>query len=323
MSDAEIESETTDDAEAARRFARRVQGEVAAAADRRRREDPGLAREEREIERVWADIAPIGAAGRRDELLLDRVERLSLIDVDAPIGERPGARQLKSVIRKGTYWYLRYMSDQLNALHGVQARLLRRMEERVVRLEAAAGLGSFVDDVLGPPPPPSAAVGAAAADEFRAAVGPVMVASCGAGEALSPLAEAGIAVHGVDADPALVVAGVERGLDVRVADPREELRSSEPASLGGVLLGGFASRATLTEIGDLIDEVVRVLRPGGVLVVAGDDPQSRPEPERELTAGRGLSPAAWALVLDPVGVDVRVVETGDDRVSTLVVARMP
>ena len=323
MSEAEITPETTDDAEEARRFARRIQGEIAAAADRRRREEPGLAREEREIERAWANIAPVGAVGPQEELLLDRVERLSLIDVDAPLGERPGARQLKGAIRKASYWYLRYMSDQLNALHGVQSRLLRRMDERIGRLETTAGLGTFVDDVLGAPAAPSHTVGAVAAQELLSVSGPVLVASCGTGEALSALFTAGVTAYGVDADPAAVVAGVEAGRDVRVADPRDELRSSETDSLGGVVFGGFASRVTLAEISEMIDDAARVLHSGGLLVVAVDDPRSRPDAEREIAAGRGLSPAAWALILESAATDVRLVDTDDDRVSTLVVAHMP
>ncbi len=132
-------------------FASRIQAEVVAAAEQRRREDVTVARVEREIERVWADVAPPGAAGDRDELLLDRVERLSLIDVDAPLGDRPGAKQLKGAIRKGTYWYLRYMSDQLNALHNVHARLLRRMEERLVEVESAVGIDDRIDGLADQP----------------------------------------------------------------------------------------------------------------------------------------------------------------------------
>lgn len=309
-------------AEDARRFARRIQSEVEADAERRRREDPLLAREEREIERIWAQIAPPGAVGSREELLLDRVERLSMIDVDAPLGERPGVRQVKGAIRKGTYWYLRYMSDQLNALHNVQSRLLRRLDERVLRLEGAAGLGSMLDDLLGPPSAPGAAVGTRAAGVLADQTGPVLVASSGSGDAVAALTAAGVRAYGVDGDAEVVVRGVDAGLDLRVADPRVELQATEAGSLGGLVLGGFASRLMVAEIVEALDEAARVLGPEGVLVVAVDDPAARTGPHAELVAGLGVSPAAWALLAARHAVDVVEIEVDGGEVTRLVVARM-
>jgi len=67
----------------------RIRAEIEADAERRRRQEPEIQRCEREIERAWIDVAPPGAAGEQGELLLDRADRLSMIDVDAPLGVKP------------------------------------------------------------------------------------------------------------------------------------------------------------------------------------------------------------------------------------------
>ena len=121
----------------------RVRAEIEAEAEDRRRTDPDMARIERDIERAWADVAPVGATGRESEQLLDRVDRLATIDADVPIGSRRGLRAVKWAIRKSLYWYLRYMADQINAVASVGVRLLRHLDGRVSALEDASPL---VDD---------------------------------------------------------------------------------------------------------------------------------------------------------------------------------
>ena len=122
-------TEPTAPSEDAAAYIARVRADEADA-ERRRRQEPEIQRRGREIERAWIDVAPPGAAGEQGELLLDRADRLSMIDVDA-LGVKPGARQVKGTIRKAVYWYLRYVTDQVNALTNVLVRLVRRMDERL------------------------------------------------------------------------------------------------------------------------------------------------------------------------------------------------
>lgn len=311
-----------------RGFAQRLQAEISADAERRRREDPLLARAEREIERAWAHVAPPGAVGPAEELLLDRVDRLSLVDVDAPIGSRPGIRHVKGAIRKGTYWYLRYMSDQLNALHNVQARLLRRIDDRVSRLEAAAGIDREIDDLIGPAPVPGAAVGAAVSEAFTGGDAVVLVVACGAGECVGTLLERGVSAYGVDVDPGVVLSGIDAGLDLRVADPVVHLASIEPGTLGGVVLGGSLQRVGASGMVEVAASAVAACGAGGVVVVAPERIDQRTEVEGELLAGRGFSPQTWARVLDAAGATTEVVttiggEVADAGIADVVVARLP
>ncbi|MDW3217944.1 MAG: class I SAM-dependent methyltransferase [Acidimicrobiales bacterium] len=301
-------------------FAARIQAEIAAAAEERRRESPELARLEREIERQWADIAPPGAGGG-EELLLDRVERLAMVDVDAPVGSKPGIRQVKGAIRKGTYWYLRYVTDQLNAFHNVQARLLRRMDERLARLEDSAGLSRSVDALVGDAPVAGAGCGAALL-EAAGGDGRVLVAAAGAGDSLAPFVGHRVA-YGVEADAQAALSGIDAGLDLRVGDPLDHLHSLETDTLGAVLAGGSLQRCAPAAALALVQAMVRVCAPGGVAAVAVEDRSGWTTAERELLAGRGLAPDTWATLLAPLAVGVESVAVDDPGIERLVIARLP
>ena len=326
MSDSESDSPPptpADHADLDDHFAARIQAEVMAAAERRRREDVRLARVEREIERVWADVAPPGAVGSREELLLDRVDRLSLIDVDAPIGERPGIRQVKGAIRKGTYWYLRYMSDQLNALHNVHARLLRRMDERLAGLEAAVGLDARIETLVAAAAPPGAAIGRLLAPRLAGADRPVVVADCGRGECVAALQAAGVACFGIDADAEAVLRGIDDGVDLRVGDAAVELAAVEAGTLEAVVLGGRLQRGTLSTLLARLDVAVAAVAPGGAVVVVPEDTAARTGIDAELLVGRSMSSGAWARAMTAAGLDVELVDTGEHGVDAIVVARRP
>jgi len=302
-------------------FAARIQAEVVAAAERRRREDVNIARVEREIERAWAHVAPPGAVGPAEELLLDRVDRLSMIDVDAPLGGRPGVKQVKGAIRKGTYWYLRYMSDQLNALHNVHARLLRRMDERLSEVEAASGLDARLATLVSPAVAPGAEIGALLAAHLGAADGPVVVASCGNGECVGALNAAGRSAFGLDADPQAVLAGIDAGYDLRVADAGHEIANAEADSLGAVVIGGGLQRQAVSRLLGLCDAAVAAVGSGGVVAVVPEDAMSRSSVDGELLAGRGLSSAAWLRVFAGAGLEASSHAHGEAGLDAVVIAR--
>lgn len=314
-------AETSESHPAGDQFAARVQAEIMQAAEERRRESPELARTEREIERAWAEVAPPGAVGSAEELLLDRVDRLAMVDVDAPIGSKPGIKQVKGAIRKGTYWYLRYMSDQLNAFHNVQARLLRRFDERISELESIAGVDRAVDELVVPAAPPGAGSGTALAGAI-AGDGRVVVLAAGAGASLGPLTEQ-LTAYGVEADPQVALAGIDAGLDLRVGDPVEHLSSIEADSLAGVLLGGSVQRCGPAAAIALVTAAAAALRPGGVVAVAVEDRSGRTEADRELLAGRGLAASTWAAVLGAQAATVEMVPVEDAGIEQVVLARLP
>lgn len=303
----------------AQAYINRVRAEIEAEAEVRRRRDPQLQRREREIERAWVDVSPPGAAGSQGELLLERADRLSMIDVDVPLGAKPGIRQVKGAIRKGTYWYLRYVTDQLNALTNVLTRLLRRFDDRLGALEDAAGIAE-TGELLDPVTEAGEAVGSAVASVLSATSGRMVVLGCGGGTILRPLHETGRSVVGIDTDPLTILPGVRDGLDLRAEDPSTHLGTVGPASYSAVVAAGFVENlgpaAANRLVADMLDAVG-----DGVVVVATADPADRDVVERELRAGRGLSPVTWAHLFERAGATVETAETADPRVRTLVVAR--
>ncbi|MEM8706711.1 MAG: hypothetical protein AAGE98_09660 [Actinomycetota bacterium] len=298
----------------------RVRAEIEADAERRRRQEPEIQRREREIERAWIDVAPPGAAGEQGELLLDRAERLSMIDVDAPLGAKPGVRHVKGTIRKATYWYLRYVTDQVNALSNVLVRLVRRLDERVSAVEAAVGTGAL-DALIDPVPEPGSAVATAVA-AIVPADGPVFVGAARSGVLVRPIHDRGQSVHGVDHDPLVSLPGVRDGLDLRAGDPVDHLDDLEAGSLSGIVLAGFVEDVGPTAAWSLIASATRALAPTGAVVVVTGDPADREPVERDLRQGRGLAPETWAHLIGRAGFDVDTVAVdGDDRIGVIVVGR--
>ena len=303
-------------------YVNRVRAEIEADAENRRRRDPELRRLERDIERAWMDVAPPGAAGDQHELLLDRADRLALIDVDAPLGERTGVRQIKGTIRKATYWYLRYVSDQLNALNNVITRLLRRLDQRMERVESALSLDG-VSDLIDSVAEPSESVAAAVADAVGSGDGRVAVFWCGAGSVVNALEVAGRQAYGIDREPLMILDGVQRGLDLRTGDPVGHLEVLEDDELDAAVLMGEIENMTVAANWSLISGVSQVVKSGGSVVVAAGDPQNRDVVESELRAGRGLSPRTWAHLWERAGWTAETRQTGDTLIAQLVVARRP
>lgn len=301
-------------------YARRLQAEVEAAAAVRRRREPELARLERDIERAWSGVAPPGAVGEQNELLLDRAERLSYIDVDVDVGDRRGVSQVKRSIRKLIYWYLRYVADQLSVLHNVMVRLLRRVDDRLDAIEDALDI-SVGGGGLGDPTPDVGPVAARSiAEHMAGSPGPVAVVSCAEGATVAALTAAGITAYGVDVDAERIVTGSGEGLDLRPTDPIAHLGGLESGALGGVVLRGVAEELALAALKRLVDSAAVAIASGGRLVVAVDDPATRDVVDRELRAGRGVSPETWAHIVERCGFAGETVPVDDDRISRIVVA---
>ena len=300
-------------------YINQVRAEIEAEAATRRRLDPDLQRREWEIERAWIHVAPPGAAGSQSELLLDRADRLALIDVDAPLGNRPGVRQVKGGIRKAIYWYLRYVTDQLNALNNVMARLVRSIDERLGVVEAEISLassGELLDAVAEPSVAVADAVLTVTVQDGRTAV-----LSCASGTIARTLHQAGRLVYGLDGDALAIMPGVRDGLDLRAGDPITHLHELDTNALGCVILSSAVEDLSASRIWLLIEQAIRVVRGGGAIVVAVREPADRDLVESELRQGRGLSAATWRHLLERAGASTTMVDTADAAIRSLVVAR--
>ena len=103
---------------------------------------------------------------------------------------------------------------------------------------------------------------------------PVLDIGCGRGEWLELLKEEGLHARGVDANRVLVDDCMERGLDVVEADLVTYLRELPDKSLGAVTGIHVVEHLPAETMMTVLDESVRVLKPGGVLIFETPNPQN-------------------------------------------------
>lgn len=302
----------------------RVGATIEAEAEKERRQDGTVAQLELTIEQTWADIAPSEAvAGGGDGHLLDQAASLAALDPHVPIGSRRGLRGVKWLIRKLTYWYIRFLTDQFNVFAGMLIRHLRSLEARLGYLEAAA---DQPDDHSGPttvvclddPPEPSPTVVSHVA--ALAGSGPCFVLSGGEGAIVQAIGERGIRVRGVEQDPDRVLAGLRRGADIRPGNALAHLADAETGGFGTIVLTGFVEKLSLVDLQGVIDQANRTLMKTGRIIVAVADPANRSRVDAELGSGLGISPMTWRHLLERAGFDARLESCPGSRIAEIVVA---
>jgi len=103
---------------------------------------------------------------------------------------------------------------------------------------------------------------------------PILDVGCGRGEWLELLSEEGLTATGVDANRILVAQCRERGLDVVEDDLMNYLRNLPDGSLGGITGFHVVEHLPIETLVKLIDEALRVLQPGGVVLFETPNPQN-------------------------------------------------
>ena len=306
---------------------RQIGAEVEAEAGKLRRQDREIAQLERDIEEAWADIAASPAspvAVGDDGNLLDQAATLAALDPQVPIGSRRGLRGVKWLIRRLSYWYVRFLTDQFNVFAGVLIRHLRNLEGRLGRLENATGLPTSSSvpagfGVLDSPAEPSAAVVDHVAG--HAGTGPCLVLSAGAGAIVEAIANRGIPAHGVERDPDRVLAGLSRRIDIRSGDILACLFGSDDGEFGTIVLTGKVETLPLKDLLGMVNQASRKLKKTGRIIVAVADPATRGKVESELGPGLGISPVTWRHLLERIGFDARLEPCPDSRITEIVVAQ--
>lgn len=109
---------------------------------------------------------------------------------------------------------------------------------------------------------------------------------CGRGEWLELLGEQGFKAHGVDLDEGMLEACRERGLQAEHTDAIASLRAHRDDSLDLVSAFHLVEHIPFEVLQTLISEALRVLRPGGLLIMETPNPEN-------------LSVGAHSFYLDP------------------------
>ncbi len=100
----------------------------------------------------------------------------------------------------------------------------------------------------------------------------VLDVGCGRGEFLMLLGERGVTARGVDANPAMVDASRERGLDAAAGDALEYLASVPDESLGGVFSAQVIEHLEPAYMLRLLDTAFAKMRSGAPIVVETINP---------------------------------------------------
>lgn len=108
------------------------------------------------------------------------------------------------------------------------------------------------------------------------AAAPVLDIACGRGEWLELLAENSLVAKGIDSNRVMVEQCrkfQKKDLDVSEAGAVAYLRSLKPNSLGAITGFDLVDRTPFRKLVILFDEALRVLKPGGVLILASTGPE--------------------------------------------------
>ncbi|MYM23174.1 methyltransferase domain-containing protein [Duganella sp. FT135W] len=97
---------------------------------------------------------------------------------------------------------------------------------------------------------------------------------CGRGEWLELLGEYGLAARGIDLDDGMLAACRERGLQVETMDALAALRAAPDGSLALVSAFHLVEHIPFDMVRELIDEALRALRPGGLLILETPNPEN-------------------------------------------------
>lgn len=103
---------------------------------------------------------------------------------------------------------------------------------------------------------------------------PILDVGCGRGELLEVLRDHGLPASGIDSNRAAVEQCQARGLDAATSDAFDALAKVPDGSLGALTAIHVVEHLPVDLVFRLLDEALRVLRPGGVAIFETPNPQN-------------------------------------------------
>jgi SAM-dependent methyltransferase len=107
---------------------------------------------------------------------------------------------------------------------------------------------------------------------LKSLMAPVLDLGCGRGEWLELLGDHDVPAYGIDSNDRFVEENRERGLDVRHEDALAHLRGLPESSVAAVSAFHLIEHLEVEALIELIDGALRVLRPGGLLILETPNP---------------------------------------------------
>jgi 2-polyprenyl-3-methyl-5-hydroxy-6-metoxy-1,4-benzoquinol methylase len=103
---------------------------------------------------------------------------------------------------------------------------------------------------------------------------PIVDLGCGRGEWLEVLRDEGLVGRGVDTNRVFLHACQEMSLDVTGSDALQYLRDLKPSSVGAITSFHLIEHLPMKVLIAMIDESLRVLKPGGIVVLETPNPEN-------------------------------------------------
>lgn len=259
------------------------------------------ASEERELDALFLEHAPMGSRAGDLEAALQLVDRSAFIDPVVPVGSRLLAGALvKKGVRSLSLWYVGYVTHQMSQLGAAVSRSLHLVDRHLEEIRRR-----LPEEVEAPVVEPGQA-GAWWEEVARGALGGVpgrvLHAACGDGWLVRALRDGGLDAYGVDPREGVTSAGELAGLDLREERVLDHLRAVSRGGLAGIVLSGVVEGAGPADRQELLHLLDGAVAPGGVAVVHSLAPSAwfaKDAPiEADLAPGRPVRAAAWSRLLE-------------------------
>lgn len=104
--------------------------------------------------------------------------------------------------------------------------------------------------------------------------GIVVDIGCGRGEFIELMQDEQISAKGIDLDEGMLEAGLSLGLNMERGDGLSFLRTMEDDSAIAVTAFHVVEHISFDELQDMVNEVLRVLKPGGVIILETPNPEN-------------------------------------------------
>ena len=255
------------------------------------------------IEKSFSIIAPRDRSQLSPNELIDQAEQKSVINPDPPVtSSSPVGRAVKQTIRKLNFFYIKFLTDQINEFTGRSVHAHRAINARIDELESQRAQTS---------PEPIRSFPGPLFLEWSEVPGLVDTYTSASGRALvlGPV-DNGLVVEMVSTSPTLSVYGVGSDVPDNIepmflrGDEIVHLGTVAPASLNALVMFGIAERLTPGQQLSVATLALAALAPKAAVTLLSLDPQKffeRLGDQADDGPQRPISASSWAAAFTRAG----------------------